>query len=713
MHLQSEPLAVLGARHGIVLDPAHTGIRIARFDRYSRMPLLRLGAGAVIGGKRLVFPLGGRGHPFDLYDMRLSPCGIRWFGIHAASALKVTLEFVTPFRPRDIAFSTTPVLGIRLSVEPLAGHFRWEPIRQHPRQVTLFLEPGGPGFRFDRHSARSGDLRFVSRLFRQPPRGGEASVEEEIPQRDRLVTPDGTATPRGFCRTVAVDSGESLTVGWGIWNPPLFELHGRRLSFRYARQFPSLDAVADWASRHTPALFENARRVDAIVQSHNAGPILDALLAQTLHSWLLNTWWLDRNGREWFSVWEGNCHFHSTLDVEFTQAPFYLSLWPELLGHVLDFWTEFAKPGTRTLGRRGRGTLFQSHDVGAGASANGQAYHHEMEVEETANYILLLFLHWRRTGSLQLVRRKQPLWRRYLAFLRACDSTGDGVPDLGVANTIDDASPAVQFGKKQTYLAVKVLGAWTAAAEMEKALGRRQESLAARAQARRIRKTIETKGWRGTHYAVLLDPEGKGVKNPWTGEQRDYAEIPGWDRPHIYTTNSLALLDMVDVDLGLSPTRLRRDLRTAAEACLREYGCVHSDYTPERPAGRPREGLVGAALNPGWISMNILRDMAAFYRRVDLRPLAARYWNWQTTVNTQGPFGFFETFSGNNLHLYPRGVAVWGVLEALAGRSFDAVTGQERLDPPFPDVRVPILQDANWNNGEARTVQSPAPKEAP
>ncbi len=706
MHLQCEPLAALGTRHGIVLDPVHRGIRIARFDRYSRMPLLPLGAGAVIGGKRYIFPLGGRGRPFDFYDMRLSPCTIRWIGIHAAGALKFTLTFVTPFRPRDAEFSTIPILAIRLEVAPLAGHFRWEPIREYPRTVTLFLEPGGSGFLFQQTSPQSGDLRFDSCLFRQPPQGGEASCEEIIPQLDRFVTPDGHATSNGFQRTVAPASGQALTLAWCVWNPPLFEVQGRRLPFRYARRFASLDAVAMWAALHTEQLFENARRVDGIIQSHNLGPVFDALLAQTLHSWLLNTWWLDRQGRDWFSVWEGNCHFHSTIDVEFTQVPFYLTLWPELLGFELEFWPKYAKPGTQTLGSKGRNTLFQSHDVGAGASANGQAYHHEMEVEETANYLLLLFLHWRRTGDFRLVRQQRATWSRYLAFLRACDSTGDGIPDQGVANTIDDASPALQFGKRQTYLAVKCLGAWTAAAAMWKALGHSVNAQAASAQARRIRRVIEAKGWRESHYAVLLDPEGKGVRDPWTGEIRDYDEIPGWDSPHIYTANTLAPLDMVGTDLGLSPSRLQHDLRFATDACLREYGCVHSNYTPEQPAGRPREGLVGAALNPGWISMNMLRDIAAFYRRVDLRPLLPRYWNWQTTVNTQGPFGFFETFSGNNLHLYPRGVAVWGFFEALAGRAFDAVTGRETTSPPFPSVRVPLLLNADWENGTAQTVES-------
>jgi hypothetical protein len=68
--------------------------------------------------------------------------------------------------------------------------------------------------------------------------------------------------------------------------------------------------------------------------------------------------------------------------------------------------------------------------------------------------------------------------------------------------------------------------------------------------------------------------------------------------------------------------------------------------------------------------------------------------------------GFFETFNGNNLHLYPRGVAVWGFFDALAGRVFDAAGGVDRVRPVFPGTRVPILLDADWKAGTCRTVEN-------
>ena len=118
------------------------------------------------------------------------------------------------------------------------------------------------------------------------------------------------------------------------------------------------------------------------------------------------------------------------------------------------------------------------------------------------------------------------------------------------------------------------------------------------------------------------------------------------------------------------------------------------------------EGLAGASLNPGWISMNMLRDIAAFYRGVDLRALADRYWDWIATSNTQDIVLHFETFGGNNLHIYPRGIAIWGYFDALAGFSVDKVAKKKVTRPRIAQIRVPILSTANWKKGTVTVVDT-------
>ncbi len=706
MQLMCDAIAALGARHGVRIDPIRRNCGIIRYDAFEQLPQLHLRAGALINGKEYLLPLTPDGETFFFHDQRMTPCSLVLMGLDPQSALKLKLSIVAPFRPRDLDFSTMPIMGLRLEIESLQGHFRWGTEPRTPETVELFVEWGGPDLSVGEAGADALDLIFNTR------RGGTAVFEnrtEGFPQRDRIVALRGARRGPRFTQTVRIDdpARASLDLAWCTHDSAGFQIQGRMHPFLYTRQFADLDAVTQWARSHPVAIFVNAARVDGIVARTNCGKSVQHLMAYSLHAWLINTWLADRDGAEWLNVWEGNCYFMSTLDVEFTQAPFYLAVWPELLKMQLQMWPEYVKSGEIAIGARGLNTLFMSHDVGRSSAADGQAYPHEMEIEETANYVLLLFAYSRRTGDETIITQQAPVLEKLLAFIAACDTTGNGVPDLGVANTIDDASPAVQYGKDQMYLAVKVLGATMAGAAMLERLGRSEASERCRIQAAQIRGIIAEKGWAGDHFVTLLDPRGSGLVNPWTGEKYDVDEVPGWDAAHIYTANTLPLMDMIGVDLGLNARQIAMDLEVATQRCLREYGCVHSDYSNQSGvAATAMQGLAGVSLNPGWISMNMLRDMAAFYRGVDLRNLAERYWNWQVATNTQEPRLFFETFNGNNLCFYPRGVAVWGFFEALAGTAINALEGIDRIRPVFAQVTVPRLFDADWGNGVCRVIST-------
>jgi hypothetical protein len=710
MNLISDAITVLGSRHGLVLDPVAGEARVVRFDMFDEAAALEIRAGAVINGKEFVFPLCREGKRFAFFDQRMTPCTSRLIAIEEDSGLKVTLTFATPFRPRDSEFSTTPVIAARMSVEKLSGNFRWTPVTVTPDSVELFFEIAGGDIRCSASGGDGVDLHFQSLTARRKDK--EASDPANLlPQHDRIIAPGAKRDGTRFRLNVPVAAlnTASLDLFWCTHSQPVLEVFGKKHPFKYASRFTSLDEVADWGRRHGGGIFENAEKVDGIVGGNNLSPSINNLLAQTLHSWLMNTWWVDRDGRDWFSVWEGSCGFHSTVDVEFTQSPFYLAVWPELLAIELDYWPEFSKPGSATLGERGEGTEFLSHDCGAMAKANGQDYPHEMEVEETANYLIMLYAHWRRTGDFSIARRRADTVGKYLLFLERCDTKGRGIPDVGVANTIDDGSPALQYGREQVYLAVKTLAAFECGAAVLAELGDRDQAGHFRARADAIRKRVESEGWQKDHYICLLNTDGRGLKNPWTGKDLGMEIVPGWDGHHIYTANGLAPLDMVGFSSGLDERRIKTDLQNAAEACLCEYGCSHSDFSAEEYAlGGLQDGMSGVSAKPGWISMNMLRDVAAFYRGVDFRHLSERYWNWQITTNSQSPALFFETFGGNNLHFYPRGVAVWGFFDALAGLVIDRVSGIDEAMPRIPFVKVPRLIDADWTTGTARLMESRA-----
>jgi hypothetical protein len=712
MQLLCDAIAVPGSRHGLLFNPIAGECGIIRFDRFTRLPVVEIRAGIRIGDTEFTLPLCKDGRRFDLLDQRLTPCTVSFIGLHGASATKVKLTVAAPFRPRDAAFTTTPVLSLRLQATALGGQFRWTRKEVNLKRATIFIELAGPALTIEPAGTDCVDLKFTS--IRGTTYEGMTDVwatrDEPVQQMDRLVVTAGVRNGLRFEREVELSKGgsEPLDVSWCTWSDPILEVLGQRLPFKYAESFPGLEAVVEWARRNPNAIFDNAAAVDRLVASNNCGQGVNHLLAQTLHSWAIGSWWGTQGARNWFSVWEGTCYFHSTVDVEYTQSPFYLAVWPELLKYELDWWPSFAKSGEGAIGARGKGTKILSHDMGAHATANGMIYSHDMEIEEVTNYLILSFAYWQRTNDDSMVRKHADTLAAFLRFIQACDTDGNGVPDIGMANTIDDASPAVQFGKEQMYLAVKSLAALQGGAEMLAHLGRTAEATSFREQAGRIRETIHARGWVNTHFATLLRKDGM-LRNPWTDKEEHHPEIPGWDAPHIYTVNGLALLDMVGVDIGLRRDWLTQDLREATRRCLREYGCAHTDFVNRNAHASARmEGLAGLAANPGWISMNMLRDMAAFYRGVDLRDMAQRYWEWQVLTNTQEPNVFHETFSGNNLRFYPRGVAIWGYFDALAGQVINRVKGMDRAEPALPGVRVPRLFDADWRSGTAAMVNRDA-----
>lgn len=698
MNFLHDALAVLGSRHGLRIDPPRRRAGLLRAGRFENEPWFPLRAGLRLGGREVWLPLcpESETHGFTFVDQRTTPCTMVLIGIDAETGLKLRLTVAMPFRPGDADFSTAPVLILRLAVDALPGAYRWTNPTHRPTEVELLLEIGnGPLTVLPGSAPRtlrvSGFTHPVNLSPSGPDEWNEDPREVVLDERLLALEPDAATTAAGFRRSVCPADGRNsatLTVAWCGWLPPILEVAGSPTPFRYARTLPNVDAVTNWAAEHGTEIFTQAEAFDAAYADHELGPEWDKLLAQTLHSWLINTWWTRRpDGREWFSVWEGSCYFHSTVDVEFTQAPFYLSFWPELLKLQLDQWPDFLVPGEDILGPNATGTAYLAHDCGQHILADRCRYQHPMAVEETANYLILLCAHARRTGDYSLVERHATAWQKLVGFLAAADTDGDGVPDEGVANTLDDGSPAIQFGAVQTYLAVKTLAALECAVLLFTHLG--QDSSAPRAQIARIRASLDAYAWNEDHFNVLLRRDGH-MHNPWNGTDEHVAEIPGWDAAHIYTQNTFAVLDAVGIDLGIDPEKTRTDLRTAVARCLRRYGCIHTSHVPSTGEGlQLREGLAGASNDPGWISMNLVRDLAAFRRGIDFRHLAGRYWEWQLVTNTQGVHLFFETFNGNNLHHYPRGVAAWGVFDAVAGRRY--MNGVESLDPAagLPGVRVP------------------------
>jgi xylan 1,4-beta-xylosidase len=530
---------------------------------------------------------------------------------------------------------------------------------------------------------------------------------------EALVVHEGSVAGVEVRASFGPDRNAHIHASWCVFSEPMLRVFRRGVPaafpemapFKYQQYFKSLGEVTAWAKANPSAISENSGKVDRLLIQDSMPRSVTNLMALTLHSWAACSWWTDTPHGEWFTVWEGSCYFHSTMDVEYTQTPFYLAVWPELLGLELDIWPQFVVGGEEVLGEAGHETVIFMHDIGRMNACDTTRYPHHMPVEENTNYVLMSYGYWKRTGDFSRAARNAEIILKALEFVVLCDTTGNGVPDRGTANTIDDASPAVQFGKEQVYLAVKVMAALEVGAEMLEKAGMSGKCVAFREQASKIRKVIEEAGWQGDHFAVLLDKSAHGVTDAWTGKSYGLDELPGWDAAHIYTSNGLTLLDMVGRDVAMDDAKLRMDLKVAAKRCLAKYGCLHSDHKPAENLLSAGEGGVLPSTRPGWISMNMLRDISAFYRGIDLRHLAGRYWEFQTLTNTQGPHLFFETFNGNNLMCYPRGVAVFGYYDALGGVKIDMEQKTLTYRPLDNQVEVPVLLLADWEKGIAPVIR--------
>jgi hypothetical protein len=448
--------------------------------------------------------------------------------------------------------------------------------------------------------------------------------------------------------------------------------------FLYNDFFPNRDAVIRYARDERQRILGLCETVDSLLTASTFGKVVQDLTAYAFHTYSANTFFVrNANGRKWFSVWEGNCVFHSTLDVEYNLAWFYLSLWPELLALELDQWAEYVQDG------------YLSHDIGFLLEAMGQDYPHAMEVEENTNYLLLMFAHWRRTGDSQLINRHFQLVKRVADFLVKADTSGNGVPDTGTANTVDDASAAVQFSKEQTYLGVKTLCALQAATRMAEAVGESTFTPRWKERMQRIRETLERDAWLGDHYAVCIDKDAAGILNPWTGKTLSRGKLAGWDAYSLYTTNGLLYLMAHAERPEVNLDRMRVDLAHALDASLMEYGCTHTS----------------ADLSNIWLSQNMWRDHIGNYLGVDCIDMTERYWAFIQMENTQGRGGcFIDTYGWNWLHMYPRGITCIGLFSSAAGMAYDYVARKLYFAPVRLPLRVPIPELANWSKGEVPWV---------
>ncbi|MCS7187568.1 MAG: DUF4965 domain-containing protein [Armatimonadota bacterium] len=689
MQLMATAVGRLGSRFSLVFDSDARQVLHSALGRWLDFPTdLSIGIAAE-GELAFSLPFTRRFPSFEVVEQQLSMCGVSFVARSLELGVGLRAEFVAPFYPRDEWASLAPLFLIRMEVFPQDRVF-WQPSKRQVRQGHVFLRLQ----RGNLHLAQAHDRLKINYSVPKVVWKGERVRPTDLGQEEELwwcderivpISPNAELLDDGIAFNFDLDDPSKCRFDL-VWcafvDEPVLTVFGQPASFKYRWLFTDVEAVADFACRHFNELWRKSKQMDELIENSGLTKSQLDLIRFSFQNFLLNSWWVVRDdGAEWFSVWEGSCYFHSTIDVEYNDALIYLAFWPELLELLLDEWSLFEMQDE--VGS------YLAHDMGGELEVGKQAYHHPMPVEENANFLLMLHCLWLWTGKQELIERHSGLAKRLTAYFERSDTTGNGFPNLGTANTIDDASPAVQYSREQTYLAVKTFCACHAAAQIANALGESDWEKQCRRLMERIRKTLDEQAWLGDHYAVCLERTADGLVDAWTGQPLS-GELKGWDAYSIYTANGLLYLLLSGNEPELNYDRIRTDIANAYWQSLTEYGCTHTS----------------ADRSNVWVSQNLWRDFVAAYLDVPLPDNSSRYFALQTFMNTFGlTKGFIDTYLTNNLCFYPRGITSIGYLFALCGLQIDKILNTVRLRKTLPyPCRVPLLPLADWERGIVPTV---------
>lgn len=663
MQLMTWPVGRLGSRFGLLFEPYRRRVMHSALGRFFDEPLdLAVGLVEPDGTER-VLPFTRTGKPLYNCEQNARFNSITYRGYSEAANLRFELNFHSVFFPQHERMCLLPAIYVELRVT-WAKQVRWRSRMVEPLdRVKLFIRLNRPGTTITSSEGRI-DLSYNVPL---EPRyvpsddgsrgalGPSSKPSGKSPPiarvSERMVSLNPGARPvrdehGGAGLELDLDvRGEGSGVKWRlVWgahtSDKVLNVRGRRGEFRYVRYWPNLDAVLQYAIDHRDQNLLQSRQFEKLMEQ---GPLYRThwhLIVLGFQSYLTNTWWCDLDdGSDWYSVMEGTSMYHGTVDVEYNVSLLYLSLWPALLGKQLEQWscnaTEHGESGGRIV----------NHDFGRGVSLNGPEYDHPMPVEENSNFLLLLqtYVHW--TGEAALIDRHAKFVRRLADYLIWTDRDDSGFPSEGTANTIDDGTPAIQFSRKQTYLAIKRVAALEAAGDLLDRAGDHEPAERCRLIASEAALKIEQAAWREDHYIICTDHDATGVIDAWTGQPLPIGGLKGWDGYSLYTANGLLLPQMIGQPIAFTVDRLKRDMTHALRETMTHYGCSHCS---------------GDTTNV-WISQNLWRDHIARYFELRLTDCAPRYWDMLVMSNTgENSFGYIDTYVGNELAFYPRGATAFG-----------------------------------------------------
>ncbi len=637
--------------------------------------------GFELDGIKQILPFSKEYENFDYVEQDINLTSLTYRAKSYKFGVNFEVSFISPFYPKDEVISVTPFFYVKIKIKKT--EFKYDDGKKIRGKLVFELK--NKNFQFDKVRNSNSIKGYYTAKFKINKNTGLMDLLEDPSKKffaEMLIVSadkDENLDNIEFEISKYKEFKKEFIIAMYCSQPIIKKDNNSDLYFLYNKYFKDIKEVVEFAVENKDKIQKKLQTFNSILTNSSISKTKQDFISYSFHSYIINTRWVyDKSTqKDFFTVVEGNCGYHSTVDVEYNVALFYFLLWPELLKKEIELWIEYTKNG------------YVPHDVGALFEIYGQVYPHNMEVEENCNLILLIYNYWKWTGDFEIISKNYNLLKQLSEFIVKCDKNKNGLPDTLTANTVDDASAAIQFSKEQTYLGIKTFSALTAMSIISKKIKDVNFAKFCIVVTQKIKNTLDTKAWINDHYIVCLDKVAKNLVDVWSGKKIN-GILEGWDGYSIYTANGLLYLLLSDTKINLNIKRIKKDILNSKLHNMNEYGCTHSSQDKSNV----------------WISQNLWQDFVGMYLGFDFSDNMERYWQFELFENSQARGGcFVDTYGWNFLHYYPRGITSIGILYALAAVKIDCEKKLIKFAPVRVPLRIPLVSFANWKKGRIPIVE--------
>jgi hypothetical protein len=431
-------LARLGSRFALRFNPRSKYVFASPLGIGFDRPL-RLEISALNNVARITWPF-SPGRSFDYVHTRVTLTSVQFTCVSLPLGIEFLITFIAPFYPQNERISCAPFFYLDLS---------WRDIGRTERanaevKVALFGRETEAITREGGTVVLKGDYQLSHSGLRE-----EDFSPSQIPGSTALAPLSGRMSLKETTFTIPCETdgnpARACFVLAAFCDEPVLEMAGEPHRLHYLHDFGSLDSVIEFAKAEEAKIKRRTALFDNVIASSSLGRLEKDLIARSFQNFLSSTWWTGRDSEaDWFGCWNEQA-VHNGLDDEYRASLFYLSFWPELLEKQLARradWAvcdvgpsadelEFAEPNPATASFEEVGEPLPSIKL----QKTESAIHCRLpssfgslltlvpdqtpEASESAlcQYLLLLFSHWRWSGSFDLIENYFPLIKAIASYL--------------------------------------------------------------------------------------------------------------------------------------------------------------------------------------------------------------------------------------------------------------------------------------------------------